>query len=190
MVILVLLWVLSSTEYGWSDSYICAAHFNLQRNSKYHQQCIYWPITPLLCFLNIFLTACSKSADMPIDNSHCSSGMPSSLQTSFRQLASVWEFKNRVHVSHRQPLQISCITGYMLPWNSLELRSNQASQLSSSQKTQGSGSSIWHALLIPRILTDLLRILLQNKNKVLDLYACSETGQLYRHRSNFISLIH
>lgn len=41
---------------------------------------------------SISLTACSKSADMPIDSSHCSSGIPSSLHTSSRQLASVYEF--------------------------------------------------------------------------------------------------
>lgn len=66
-----------------------------------------------------------------------------------------------------------------LPWNSQGLRSNQASQLSSDQRTQGSGSSVWHALLVPCILRDLLQISLQEKKIVFrttyihDLPACS-----------------
>lgn len=35
-------------------------------------------------------TACSKSADMPIDSSHCSSGIPSALQTSALQFDNLW----------------------------------------------------------------------------------------------------
>lgn len=63
-----------------------------------------------------------------------------------------------------------CIPEYMSPWNSLESMNNQASQLSSNQRTQGSGSSIWHALLVRHILRDLLQILLQEKKKSIQIY--------------------
>lgn len=44
-----------------------------------------------LWFMESLLTASSKSPDMPIDSSHCSSDIPRALHTSLLHLANVWK---------------------------------------------------------------------------------------------------
>lgn len=61
----------------------------------------------------IVFTACSKSADMPIDSLHCSSGIPSALQTSVLQFDNVWRqktFKKLEEHTEKDLIAEPCIT--------------------------------------------------------------------------------
>lgn len=121
--------VFSRPKYSRSNSHIRTFHFNLLNKLTYQLHYLlttYHYISwchniqlsiacsemqrqmNLICILGKFclildkaelLTACSKSLDMPIESSHCSSGIPSALQTSLLQFVNVW--RNHTVQYHR-----------------------------------------------------------------------------------------
>ena len=66
---------------------------NIVMKISYNNTC---PLRLIHVLERKLLTACSKSAVMPIDSSHFSSGIPSALQTSVLQLDNVWRIQNKI----------------------------------------------------------------------------------------------
>ena len=113
------------------------------------------------------LTACSKSPDMPIDSSHCSSSMPRFLQTSLLQFTKVCMTKSRISgLVDSSCLTKSCTELYIarVPWSSQVLKYNLTSQSSLNHKIQGWDNLCSHVLQDRHTLKAQHQTLLEKQN--------------------------